>query len=390
MEFNKKNTKTAVLLIILFVALMTVAQNLSIFVGAIKYIYSLFTTILAGLCIAFILNVIMRGFENTIFKPLAHSKSKFARRIVRPMSLILTLVVVFGVISVALLVVVPDLRSTIATIGAALPDFFNSVVNKFYELLGNFNIDLNNLPQIDIDWESLVQTITKYVSQGSTIIIISAANITTTVISTLANLVISFVIAIYTLLQKEKVALFWKRFINAFLPKKVSETVLMVTRLANELFSNFVTGQLTEAVILGSLCFLGMVIFRFPFATVISVLMGVTALIPIVGAFIGLAIGAFLILIESPIKALLFIIFILCLQQFEGSVIYPKVVGKSIGIPGILVFIAVVIGGNIGGIMGILIGVPLTALIYTLVSEYILIIEERRARENSSTSISKD
>lgn len=379
MEFNRKNTRTITYLMILFFVLLTISQNLDIVFSCFKHFFRIFRTVIAGMCIAFIMNVIMRVFENKILKGMKKAKTPFVRHLLRPLSLILTIIFIFGIITVALLIVIPELHRTILTIVDMLPAFFDRVVTEFYALLDRFNLDLNDIPKIDIDWQSLISTASKYLSAGTNIVIITAADIGANVFSAVTNSIISFVVAIYILLQKEKIERVLKRAVIAIFPEKASTVILNIARTSNELFANFVTGQLTEAVILGSLCFIGMMAFGFPFATIISVLMSITALIPIVGAFIGLTIGALLILIESPIKALFFIIFILCLQQIEGTFIYPKVVGSSIGIPGILVFFAVIVGGNISGILGTLLGVPITALLYTLFKELLEYLEARKA-----------
>lgn len=378
MELNRKNTKTIALLILLFVSLLTAAMNLDFIFKAISYVISLFDTVVIGFCLAFVFNVFMRALETKVFRSLKESENKFLSGIVRPLCIILTLVFVFGIISLAVLVIIPELKSTFLSLAELIPQFFDTAISNAYALLAELNFDLSELPQIDIDWQNVFSTISKYLSHGTTTVIVTAADVTTTIIGIISNVVISFVIALYVLAKKESVCLASRRLTKALLPENIAEYILHIAATANEVFTSFITGQLTEAVILGSLCFIGMMIFDFPYAVVISVLMTVTALIPIVGAFIGLAVGAFLILMVSPIKALLFIVFILCLQQFEGNIIYPKVVGQSVGLPGILVFIAVIVGGNIAGIIGTLLSVPITALLYVLIRDALDQIEEKR------------
>ena len=182
-------------------------------------------------------------------------------------------------------------------------------------------------------------------------------------------MVFSVIIAVYILAQKERIGRFVRRCASAFLPRRVAGRVEGICSMAAETFSNFIGGQLADSSILGLLCFIGMSIFRFPYANVISVVIGVTSLVPLVGAFVGIVIGALLILTLDPIKALLFVVFVLCLQQVEGNLIYPKVVGKAVGLPGVIVLSAVLVGGNIAGVLGGLCAVPISAVLYNLLRE---------------------
>ena len=182
------------------------------------------------------------------------------------------------------------------------------------------------------------------------------------------NVTIGLVFAIYFLAQKEKISSQVGNLIDAYLPEKIIRKIRDIASLSNKIFSNFVGGQCIEAIIIGFLCFLGMLILRLPYASTISVLVGFTALIPVFGAFIGTIIGAFLIFMISPLQALIFIIFILVLQQLEGNLIYPKVVGKSVGLPGIWVLVAVTVGASINGILGMLLSVPIVSIIYSIVA----------------------
>lgn len=203
------------------------------------------------------------------------------------------------------------------------------------------------------------------------------------------DFVIAFIFAIYVLLSKETLSSQIIRLFQAFLPEKIRNGVLHVASTAHGIFCSFVTGQCIEAVILGSLCAIGMVIFRFPYAAMIGVLVGVTALIPVVGAFIGAGVGAFLILMNDPFQALMFIIYIVVLQQIEGNVIYPKVVGSSVGLPAMWVLAAVTVGGGIGGILGMLFAVPTASVLYTLLREAMRkrLEKKRKAAEEASECV---
>ena len=199
----------------------------------------------------------------------------------------------------------------------------------------------------------------------------TTVNITTSIVAAMVDIVLGIVFAVYLLSQKEKLGKQAKKSTRAILGDERSKRFLDITSLANKVFTKFVTGQVTEACIIGVLCFIGMLIFRMPYAAIISVLVGFTALIPIFGAFIGTGIGAFLILLESPIKAIWFVLFIIVLQQLEGNLIYPRVVGKSVGLPPIWVLAAVTIGGGLFGIPGMLFGVPVCSVMYVLFKEFV-------------------
>ena len=198
-----------------------------------------------------------------------------------------------------------------------------------------------------------------------------AFSATSSVVSVVANLLLGLIIAIYLLAQKERVLYVCHKFIQLITPKRYCERVFRVLHLANTSFANFLTGQFIEAIIIGSLCAIGLAIFQFPYAATIGILTGMTALLPIIGAWIGGGIGALLIFVEAPERVIWFLIFIFALQQIEGQFIYPKVVGNSIGLPGLLVLIAVILGGGFGGIFGIIFTVPVFAILYQLLKEAI-------------------
>ena len=252
-----------------------------------------------------------------------------------------------------------------------LPSFIVSARDWLAEILLDFGFKEDKIPLYNIDFSSITPAIKNWLSSYSSKIVGDAVTVTTSVVGGIFDAFFSIVISVYILAQKEKIGRFVKNVINAFIPKKFSNAIYRMAGQANESFSRFIGGQLTESVILGVLCYIGMLIFRFPNAPIISVLICVTSLVPIVGAFAGVAIGALLILITSPIKSLLFIIFIIVLQQLEGNIIYPRVVGKAVGLPAVIVVSSVLVGGNVGGILGALIGVPISAIIYTLLKEFV-------------------
>ena len=227
------------------------------------------------------------------------------------------------------------------------------------------------LSKVSINWEQTGKELFQSLVKGSETVLTGALGVLGGIISVSTNFLMGLVAAIYGLAQKEKIMSFTKRLMAATLPKRAAQRVQKVATLSSKVFSKFIIGQMTEAVVLGTLCLAGMTLFRFPYAVVISMFIAVTALIPVVGAFIGGAVGAVLILSVSPLKALLFVVFLVVLQQLEGNLIYPRVVGKSVGLPGIVVFSAIIIGGNAGGVLGALLSVPTAAVIFILTKEFV-------------------
>ena len=227
------------------------------------------------------------------------------------------------------------------------------------------------LPELALNADQVKDTITGFLQEKGDSVVNTTLNITTSIVGALVNLLLALVFSVYLLAQKETLIAQAKRLLQRILPKKAADRLMHLLSLTNNAFSSFVSGQVTEAVILGTLCCLGMLILRLPYALPVSVIIAALSLIPIFGAWIGAATGAFLIVFQSPIKALWFLIFLLILQQVEGNLIYPRVVGKSVGLPGLWVLAAVTIGGGAFGVLGMLLGVPVCAVIYTLMQDFI-------------------
>lgn len=371
MEFNSKNVKKILFIIFFGVVCFCAVQNLESVWNFFAKILSFFSPVIAALCIAFVLNVILCALENKVFNFMSNSKKKFVRKMKRPVSLVLTYLIALGVIATLILVIIPDIIETITYLADKLPGFVVSLRGQIEEMLNNFNIKQSEVPNIEINWTAAANTIKDWLAGYSGKLFGNAVNITASVVTGVFDTVFSIVISVYILAQKEKIGAFVKRMIEAFVPTKASKLIYHVSYQTSDSFSKFIGGQFAEALILGVLCFIGMTIFRFPNALIISVLISVTALVPIVGATIGTIIGFLLIVIQNPLQAVFFVIFLLILQQIEGNLIYPKVVGKAVGLPGVIVVSAVLVGGNIGGVLGALIAVPTSAVLFTLIKEAI-------------------
>ena len=370
MDLSKKNIKKILGIITFAIVLFTLSQNLSSVATFFKSALTVFASTIIGLCLAFILNIPMNVLENKVFKGLKNNKNKVANKMLRPLSLTSTVILTIGFIVLLLFIIIPQLHNSVLLIIERVPAYYQTFVTWVDNMVIRFGLDISteilHNPKFDIN------TITAMVEKlftfdGASDILSTTMGVTSSVLSAVANIAVGFIVAIYILAEKEKIGNFANRILKNVLPEKVYEKTLEICSVASGSFANFITGQVTDAFILAVLCFIGMSIFRFPNAAVISVIIGITALIPVIGPLIGEFIGCFIIFMESPLKALLFLIFVLILQAIDNNFIYPKIVGKSVGLPGILVLLAVIIGGNFGGILGILLGVPTASAVYALV-----------------------
>ena len=389
MKLDRKNVRIILLIITFAVVLYTAAQNLAAIYGAVATVWNVFGVVITGLAMAFVLNVPLKLFENRVFYGMSEDRRPYVRKMRRPVSLVCALVVTLGVIVILIAVIMPQLTATVAEVASQLPDYINSVVQWLRDFLSGFGITVDALEDFSVDWEQVFSDLTTYLKEGSANVSESAASagssvvstvtdVGGSVISTVMNTFLGLIVAVYVLAQKERIGHFMKRCIDAFLPHRASSAISRIASMASETFSNFVAGQFTDSCILGVLCYVCMRIFRFPYPEVISVVIGVTSLVPMVGSLIGEVIGALLILIVSPIKALLFIVMVLAIQQVDGAFIYPRIVGKSVGLPGVAVFCAVIVGGNVAGVLGSLLGVPVCALLYALLREAVDARQKRR------------
>lgn len=337
--------------------------------------------ILLGFAIAFVINIILIRLEKIYFP---HAKNKFLIKSRRPVCIILSLLIILAVIAFVIIMVIPELIDAFTLLAHEISNSYESILDKAAEfasriptldnwLHSNFEIDLKH--PSDINWEDFFAKVIAMIfgtdSAGKFgTIMDSTVSIASSIGSSLVRFSFSLIIGIYALASKEKLNRQVKQLVYAYFKPKTADRIYHVCGVANETFSNFIVGQCTEAVILGILCIIGMSIFRFPYAVMIGTLVGATALIPVIGAYLGAIIGAIMVLTQGNLlQPLFFIIFIVVLQQLEGNLIYPKVVGTSVGLPGIWVLAAVTVGASLNGIFGMLIAVPLTATIYRLLGE---------------------
>ena len=370
MNLNRETMKKLMLLIAFTILLLVGVQRLDAVFGALRFLWGIGFPFALGGAIAFILNVPMTALEHWLFPEEKMGKSKLKRKLARPLSMILAILLVIGVIALVIFVVLPELGTTVVGLGASVEAFLPKAQEWLEDIFQNNEQIVAWIEGLELNWEKAVETAWNFFRSGAGSVLSSTMTVAKTIISAVTNFFIGFVFACYVLLQKEKLGEQSRKLLRAIFPKKQVEYILHVCSLSHRTFSSFITGQCMEAVILGAMFFVAMSILRFPYALLVGVLVAFTALIPIFGAFIGCVVGAFLILMVSPAQALGFIVLFQVLQQIEGNLIYPRVVGNSVGLPAIWVLVAVTVGGNLMGILGMLIFIPIVSVLYALLREW--------------------
>lgn len=338
----------------------------------VKWVLEVFIPLFVGISFAFIINPLTVLFDNN-FKIISKkfSLGKSFNGIFRFLSIVLSFLIFFGIITLIFFIIIPEVGNNIGIFVSNFQNYLNNIKDWAQQHSINFYVPEEILKFSEENLKNSITDFVNFLKDGAGNVVSGAVNITVSFISTLWNIIFGLIISIYLLIHKESIMRFMKRFVCAFFSEKCSEKIFYIANLSNKTFANFVIGQLVEAVIIGVLCYLGMIAFMFPYALSIATIIGFTALIPIFGAWIGAITGGLLIAIVSPVKALWFLVFIIVLQQLEGNIIYPKVVGKTVGTPSLLVMLAVWMGGSMFGILGMLFGVPITSIAYTLIKECI-------------------
>lgn len=370
MNLNRETMKKLMLLIAFTILLLVGVQRLDAVFGAVKFLWGIGFPFALGGAIAFILNVPMTALERWLFPEEKTAKSKLKKKLARPLCMILSILLVLGVISLVIFVVVPELGSTVVGLGASVEAFIPRAQEWLEDIFQNNEQIVAWIESLEMNWEKAVETAWSFFRSGAGSVLSSTMTVAKTIISAVTNFFIGFVFACYVLLQKEKLGEQCRKLLTAVFPGKQVDYILHVCSLSHRTFSSFITGQCMEAVILGAMFFVAMNLLRFPYALLVGVLVAFTALIPIFGAFIGCVVGAFLILMVNPAQALGFIVLFQVLQQIEGNLIYPRVVGNSVGLPAIWVLAAVTVGGNLMGILGMLIFIPIVSVLYALLREW--------------------
>lgn len=346
--------------------------------GFISVMFSALSPLIVGFVIAYLLNILMCFYERHYFSK--YSEKKVVSKTKRPVCMILAMLTMVGVIVWLICMIIPELVSCFKMLLDQIPgivqelsqnEIFKKIVPK--DMLA----ELNNL-----DWQSYGEKVLGFLTSGISGAVNTVAEVAYSVFSVIVTAVVGFIFSIYFLMGKEILNGQLKRFMNVYLKESWHHKLMHYVYVLDECFRQYIVGKCIDAVILGVMCALGMAVFRFPYAVMIGALVGFTALIPVAGAYIGAGVGAVMILTISPIKALLFIVFIIVLQQIEGNLIYPKVMSSSIGLPGVWVLASITVGGSLSGIVGMLIGVPIAAAVYQIVREDVIRRENRKEVEN--------
>lgn len=403
MKLDKENTKQIIKIVVIAIVLLVALLNIEPVWNVCKTFLSILSPFICGLAIAFILNIFMRFYEEKLFKTKKKRKNnskeitqseknnqsnnimtKASNNVInktnlekenkqnkdnkngkRVVSIALSIITIVAVVTIIMLLIIPQFVEIIKNLIINMPTYLESLKDWAIDLTQRVPEINNFIQNIPIDTEALKNGLMN-ISKG---VLDVTINQVSGLVSGIVNFFIAIVFAVYILANKEGLKVQAKEFIYARIPEERADYILKVSRLARDSFRSFLTGQAKEAVILGVLCTLGMLILGIPYAGPVGALTALTAFIPIVGAFIGGFVGAVLIVAIDPIKALIFIIFIIVLQQIEGNLIYPHVVGKNIGLPSIWVLVAITIGGSLFGIMGMVIGLPILSIIYAIVTE---------------------
>lgn len=375
---NKCKFKQYMLLIAFGVILFWLLSNYSLVFNTAGSILSVLSPVIIGFCIAFILNVPMSSLERRLFRPSKKSGklSKIKNKIKRPVSIFIVILLFLFIIFMIFYLVIPALINTLTQLTEDIPDYVNQISKK----INDQPLITNWLESIKLNKDAVIEKLTAIIKDSVLTLktVDSTISVVSSIFSSIINSVLGLFFAIYMLAQKEKLLSQCKKLTYAFIKKDFADKITYVCKKSADTFSKFLTGQCMEAIILGTLCTIGMLIMRMPYALMIGVLVAVTAFIPIVGAFIGVVVGAFLISVTSLPQALWFVVFMLVLQQIEGNFIYPHVVGSSVGLPSIWVLFAVTVGGNIGGIIGMFVSVPVCAVLYCVLSDIVYFMNQKK------------
>ena len=367
MELNKKTIKTVFLGVAGCIVLYWLLHETQRMTALLKGGISILAPFIAGAVVAFILNVPMRAVEGWLK---GVKNAGFRRALAMIITILLVILVLIGVFYL----LIPQIINTVESLVDTLPDFFNRVYNQAMAFLADHPEAMqwlsDNTDFEKLDWAGLVQKAISLITGSLTAIADKTLQLVLGLSAGIFNAVLSIVFALYCLAKKETLARQARRLLYAILPEKAADEVVRILRMSNATFANFISGQCLEAVILGLMFAVCMSIFRMPYMPLVSVTIAVTALVPIVGAFAGCFVGAFFILIDSPVLAFWFVIMFLVLQQIEGNLIYPRVVGSSIGLPGMWVLVAVAVGGDLMGVGGMLLMIPLASVLYALTREF--------------------
>jgi len=374
MELNRNNIRKILMIIVVTLLIYFGLLNFGAVRQYLGLVFAILTPFIVGGCVAFILNVPMRWIEKLLTGLLDRrkkAKRPASKGFLRIVSLMLTLIIVFGVIVSVVFLVAPEVGRSINMLIDNYPAFAIRAEKTVNDLNIKYPVIKEYINTNNINWNNIGQSVLTFAKTAGGSVLTSTIGVATSIFGILFNSIIAFVFAINLLLQKDKLAVQSRKIIYAFLPEPAAEKTLYVCLLSSRTFAHFLSGQGRESLILGTLFLIAMSIFQFPYALLISVLIAILSLIPMFGAFIGCCFGVFFILIIDPVMAIWFVVLFVILQQIEGNLIYPKVVGGSIGLPSIWVLVAVTVGGSTYGVIGMLVFIPMASVLYVLFREVV-------------------
>ncbi len=374
MDDKKAKAKWIIGIVSVCILIYMALQHLDKVTGAVRWLFHLFIPLVMGGAVAFVINVPLRPLERHFFPK---SSRPWVRKLRRPCCIVLAILIILGVFVGVGVLVIPELIGAFSVLGHSISSAAKGIQELNLQVYGENSEIMQFINSMDINWADIQAVVIDWIKNSAMGVVDSTVSVVSGVVSSVINFTVALVFGIYILSAKEKLKAQAVHILRTWLPETFTKKFLHISGVVNLCFRKYVVGQTTEALILGSLCAVGMAILRLPYAPMIGALVGVTALIPIVGAFIGAVVGAFMILMVNPVKAVVFIVFLLALQQVEGNIIYPRVVGSSMGLPAIWVLAAVTIGGSLGGIGGMLLSVPTASALYILIGEE----TEKRAKQ---------
>lgn len=387
MDLSRETIKKLRGLIVFTILILVGLWNLSVVLEAVGFIWGILFPFVLGGAIAFVINVPMSFIEKTLFGE-KENRGRWKRKLARPLSLVITIVLAVTVIVLVMFGVIPQLGNTVVSLGNSIADFLPRMRDWIAEFTNNNPDIMDYVNRLSFNPDQMVNWAMSFLGSGANSVMNTTITVTRNIVSGVTTFFIAFSFACYILIQKEKLHVQARKVFFAFIPKRKAEVALEVCSLTYKTFASFLAGQCVEALILGAMFVVSMTVLGMPYALLIGILIAFTALIPIFGAFIGCLLGAFLIFMVNPRQAVFFVILFLILQQIEGNLIYPHVVGNSVGLPSIWVLAAVSVGGSLMGVVGMLIFIPIVSVVYTLFREVVrLLLKKQKIKTVTATTV---
>lgn len=353
-----------IILIALFILVITHMNQLSVLL---KWIWSGISNIVYAIMVAYVMNIILVRVEKTIDRFIP--KLKFSLK--RPLSIVVTFLIVVIIIYTLVSLIIPEIINASKVLAESIPVYASYIQDFLGDVFKDFPSIVTYIENTQIDWKEFVNKAVSFFTTGVTNIFYTSLNFLTVITSSVINVVMIMVLSIYLLLDKERFIRFFKRLENIYLKEQYSQSLNMALDVTHQSFTNFISGQCIEAIVIGILCAIGMAVLKLPYALMVGTIVGATSLIPVFGAYFGGALSVFIVFTVSAKSAVVFLIFLVVLQQLESNLIYPRIVGTSVGLPGVLVIMAVMVFGTLFGVAGMFLGVPVFASLYKLMNIYL-------------------